>query len=40
MLEVQWDTLLEAAAAGQRDFGENFVKEGLEKIRATASEGL
>ncbi len=26
----------EAAAAGQRDFGENFVQEGLEKIEALA----
>jgi pyridoxal phosphate enzyme (YggS family) len=25
-------SILEAAAAGQRDFGENFVQEGLEKI--------
>ena len=34
------DKVLAAAAAGQRDFGENFVQEGLEKIRATASEDL
>ena len=27
----------EAAAAGQRDFGENFVQEGLEKIEALAN---
>jgi len=26
------EAILEAAAAGQRDFGENFVQEGLEKI--------
>ena len=26
----------EAHAAGQRDFGENFVQEGLEKIEALA----
>ena len=26
------EAILEAAAAGQRDFGENFVKEGLDKI--------
>ena len=29
--------ILEAAEAGQRDFGENFVQEGLEKIEKTAS---
>ena len=34
------DKILAAAAAGQRDFGENFVQEGLEKIQATAAEGL
>ncbi len=34
------DKVLAAAAAGQRDFGENFVQEGLEKIQATASEDL
>ena len=32
--------VLEAAAAGQRDFGENFVQEGLDKIAATAGRGL
>ena len=32
--------ILEAAAAGQRDFGENFVQEGLEKIEQAASEDL
>jgi len=26
------EAILEAAAAGQRDFGENFVQEGLDKI--------
>ncbi|MBT8106520.1 MAG: YggS family pyridoxal phosphate-dependent enzyme [Woeseiaceae bacterium] len=30
------DKIREALAAGQRDFGENFVQEGLEKIRALA----
>ena len=30
----------EAAAAGQRDFGENYVQDGLEKIEALASLGL
>lgn len=30
----------EAAAAGQRDFGENRVQEGLDKIAATADLGL
>jgi len=34
------DKILAAAAAGQRDFGENFVQEGLEKIQATAGNGL
>jgi len=34
------DKILAATAAGQRDFGENFVQEGLEKIRATAEKGL
>ncbi len=34
------DKVLAAAAAGQRDFGENFVQEGLEKIQATAAEDL
>jgi pyridoxal phosphate enzyme (YggS family) len=31
------DAVLAAAAAGQRDFGENRVQEGLDKIAATAS---
>jgi len=30
----------EAAAAGQRDFGENYVQEGVEKIRTLADLGL
>ena len=30
------DKIVEAAACGQRDFGENFVQEGLDKIRETA----
>ena len=30
----------EAAAAGQRDFGENFVQEGVEKIQALANPDL
>jgi hypothetical protein len=30
----------EAAAAGQRDFGENFVQEGVEKIEELADLGL
>jgi len=34
------DKVLAAAAAGQRDFGENFVQEGLEKVQATAAENL
>ena len=32
--------ILEAAAAGQRDFGENFVQEGLQKIEATGRDDL
>jgi len=32
--------ILEAHAAGQRDFGENFVQEGLEKIEKTRDLGL
>jgi pyridoxal phosphate enzyme (YggS family) len=32
--------ILEAAHAGQRDFGENFVQEGLEKIEKTSSQDL
>ena len=34
------DAILEAAAAGQRDFGENFVQEGLEKIEKCARDDL
>lgn len=30
------DAVREAAAGGQRDFGENIVQEGIEKIRALA----
>ena len=32
--------VLAAVAAGQRDFGENFVQEGLEKIAAAGREDL
>jgi pyridoxal phosphate enzyme (YggS family) len=32
--------VLEAAAAGQREFGENQVREGVEKIRAIARDDL
>lgn len=32
--------ILAAADAGHRDFGENFVQEGLEKITMTADRGL
>ncbi|MFQ5608791.1 MAG: YggS family pyridoxal phosphate-dependent enzyme [Woeseiaceae bacterium] len=34
------EKVLEAAAAGQRDFGENLVQEGLSKVENTASVGL
>ena len=34
------DKILEAAAAGQRDFGENLVREGVEKIQALAGQDL
>jgi len=34
------DSVLAAAALGQRDFGENTVQEGLDKIRATTQERL
>ncbi|MDJ0940255.1 MAG: YggS family pyridoxal phosphate-dependent enzyme [Woeseiaceae bacterium] len=34
------EAILEAAAAGQRDFGENYVQEGLDKIAAAGSERL
>ncbi len=32
--------IIDAANAGQRDFGENFVQEGLEKIEKTRNLGL
>ncbi len=32
--------ILEAAEAGQREFGENFVQEGLEKIQAASRDDL
>jgi pyridoxal phosphate enzyme (YggS family) len=34
------DAILEAAAAGQRDFGENFVQEGIDKIESTGRDDL
>jgi len=34
------DKIVDAANAGQRDFGENFVQEGLEKIEQTRDMGL
>ena len=34
------DAVREAASGGQRDFGENYVTEGVEKIRGLASLGL
>ena len=34
------EAILAAAAAGQRDFGENFVQEGLEKIENCPREDL
>ena len=34
------EAVLEAAAAGQRDFGENFVQEGLDKIRSVGRNDL
>jgi len=34
------DKILEAADAGQRDFGENFVQEGVAKIEATSGRNL
>jgi pyridoxal phosphate enzyme (YggS family) len=34
------DKILAVASQGQRDFGENIVQEGLEKIQATAGEEL
>jgi PLP dependent protein len=35
---VSPDAIREAIAAGQRDFGENFIAEGVEKIAALAAE--
>jgi len=34
------ERILEAADAGQRDFGENFVQEGVDKIEATSGRDL
>jgi pyridoxal phosphate enzyme (YggS family) len=34
------ETVLEAASAGQRHFGENFAKEGIEKMAATGRDDL
>ena len=34
------EAILEAAEAGQRDFGENFVQEGLEKIESAGRDDL
>jgi pyridoxal phosphate enzyme (YggS family) len=34
------ESVLEAAAAGQRAFGENYVQEAVDKIRATAGRDL
>lgn len=34
------EAILEAASAGQRDFGENFVQDGVEKIRSAAHDDL
>ena len=34
------EKIVEAAAAGQRDFGENFVQEGLDKIQAASNADL
>ncbi len=34
------EAVLEAASAGQRDFGENQVREGVDKIAETAAHGL
>ncbi len=34
------EAILEAAAAGQRDFGENFVQEGVEKIQNCGHDNL
>jgi len=34
------EKIVEATAAGQRDFGENFVQEGLDKIQAVSNADL
>ena len=34
------EAILEAASAGQRDFGENFVRDGVEKIRSADRDDL
>ena len=34
------EKIVEAAAAGQRDFGENIVQEGIEKVTKMAERGL
>ncbi len=34
------ESILEAAAGGQRDFGENFAQEGVDKIDATGRDDL
>jgi len=34
------EAVAQAAACGQRDFGENYIQEGVEKIAALASLGL
>ena len=34
------ETVLEAASTGQLDFGENFAKEGIEKMKATGRDDL
>ena len=34
------ETVLEAADCGQRDFGENFAREGIEKMAATGRDDL
>ena len=34
------DKVFEAARAGQRDFGENYVQDGLDRVQATTDLGL
>jgi pyridoxal phosphate enzyme (YggS family) len=34
------ETVLQAISAGQRDFGENFAKEGIDKMAATGRDDL